>query len=107
MSAFRQPGPTCEATATWRLDDGTLGLLRSPIPGPVGMSIAPGQSPAANSTMKTALQKKKWAVFAKAYNGAGYAKNSYDSKMAEAYARLAPPPPPPTRLAPVPLGHRP
>lgn len=276
MSAFRQPGPTCDATAPapWRLDDGTLGLLRSPIPGPVGMSIAPEQSQAdtpwwcpalsllpdvrylfnscrnperglseadyaqaaatlgvetaaikavaevetageafddmgrprilyerhyfhrftkgrfdksnpalsnksaggygkfsaqygkleeaykldptaalksaswgrfqimgshyavagfasvqafvdaltrseaahlrafvafvgANSTMKTALQKKNWAAFAKAYNGAGYAKNNYDSKMAEAYARLAPPPPPPTRPAPVSLGHRP
>lgn len=274
MSAFRQPGPTCDATAPWQLDDGTLGLLRSPMPGPVGMSIALEQSQAdtpwwcptrsllpdvrylfnscrnperglteanyaqaaealgvevaaikavaevetageafddmgrprilyerhyfhrltkgrfdksdptlsnksgggygkfsaqygkledaykldpsaalqsaswgrfqimgshyaaagfvsvqafvdalarseaahlqafvsfvgANSTMKAALQKKNWAAFAKAYNGAGYAKNEYDTKMANAYARLAPPPPPPTRQAPVPLGRRP
>jgi hypothetical protein len=61
----------------------------------------------ANATMKTALQKKNWAGFAKAYNGAAYAKNQYDTKMAAAYARLAPPAPPPTRQAPVPAGRRP
>ena len=61
----------------------------------------------ANATMKTALQKKNWAAFAKAYNGAGYAKNQYDTKMANAYARLAPPPAPPARQAPAGLGRQP
>ena len=61
----------------------------------------------ANATMKAALQKKNWAAFAKAYNGPGYAKNEYDTKMANAYARLAPPAPPAARQAPVRPGRQP
>lgn len=34
------------------------------------------------------LQRKDWAAFARAYNGPGYAANQYDTKMAQAYARL-------------------
>jgi N-acetylmuramidase len=34
-----------------------------------------------------ALRAKQWAVFAKGYNGPAYAKNQYDRKMADAYAR--------------------
>jgi hypothetical protein len=41
-----------------------------------------------NKRMKRALEKKDWAAFASAYNGAGYRKNDYDSKMAQAYERL-------------------
>lgn len=33
------------------------------------------------------LQKKQWATFAKKYNGAGYAQNKYDTKLATAYAK--------------------
>lgn len=33
------------------------------------------------------LRKKQWAAFAKAYNGAGYAQNKYDIKLANAYAK--------------------
>lgn len=33
------------------------------------------------------LQKKQWASFAKKYNGAGYAQNKYDTKLANAYAK--------------------
>lgn len=33
------------------------------------------------------LRRKDWAAFAKAYNGPGYKKNAYDTKMASAYAR--------------------
>jgi hypothetical protein len=40
-----------------------------------------------NSTMLSALQRGDWAAFAKAYNGAGYAANKYDTKLAAAYAR--------------------
>ncbi len=36
---------------------------------------------AANATLKKAIQDKKWATFAKGYNGPGYAKNAYDTKM--------------------------
>jgi len=35
------------------------------------------------------LKFKDWAAFAKGYNGPGYAKNAYDTKLAEAYARLS------------------
>lgn len=31
------------------------------------------------------IRSKNWAMFAKAYNGAGYAANQYDIKLAEAY----------------------
>lgn len=41
----------------------------------------------ANATMLAALQRADWASFAKAYNGAGYAANKYDTKLAAAYAR--------------------
>jgi hypothetical protein len=34
-----------------------------------------------------ALRGKRWAVFAHGYNGAGYAANAYDHKLAAAYAR--------------------
>ena len=34
------------------------------------------------------LQRKDWTGFASRYNGPGYAANQYDTKMAEAYARL-------------------
>ncbi len=35
------------------------------------------------------LQRKDWARFARLYNGPGYAQNSYDLKLAEAWARHA------------------
>lgn len=35
------------------------------------------------------LQKKDWKGFAKGYNGAGYAKNAYDVKLANAYRQYA------------------
>lgn len=39
--------------------------------------------------MLPALRQKNWAEFARRYNGPGYARNRYDSKLAEAYARFA------------------
>jgi hypothetical protein len=35
-----------------------------------------------------ALRNHDWAAFARVYNGAGYAKNQYDKKLATAYQRL-------------------
>jgi peptidoglycan hydrolase-like protein with peptidoglycan-binding domain len=35
------------------------------------------------------LRKKDWPTFALLYNGKGYKKNSYDTKMANAYARFS------------------
>ncbi len=35
------------------------------------------------------LKNKDWARFARGYNGAGYAANAYDKKMAQAYAKYA------------------
>lgn len=34
------------------------------------------------------LRSKQWAKFARGYNGAGYAKNKYDIKMATAYKKF-------------------
>ena len=34
-----------------------------------------------------ALRARKWAAFAKIYNGSAYATNLYDTKLASAYAR--------------------
>jgi hypothetical protein len=36
-----------------------------------------------------ALRNHDWAAFARVYNGAGYAKNQYDKKLASAYQRLS------------------
>lgn len=35
------------------------------------------------------LRKLNWAAFAKGYNGPGYAKNAYDKKLANAYAKYS------------------
>ena len=40
-----------------------------------------------NPAMLAALKAKDWAGFAKRYNGEGYAKNKYDTKLAAAYAK--------------------
>ncbi len=39
-----------------------------------------------NPGMHQALKQKDWAKFARLYNGPDYAKNNYDSRLAEAYA---------------------
>jgi hypothetical protein len=41
-----------------------------------------------NTTLLTALRAKDWTTFAKNYNGPGYKKNDYDTKMREAYDEL-------------------
>jgi len=38
--------------------------------------------------LKPALKRRDWAKFARGYNGAGYAANKYDTKMADAFARF-------------------
>ena len=40
-------------------------------------------------SLHKALKAKKWAEFAKRYNGPAYAKNLYDVKLARAYAQFA------------------
>ena len=40
-----------------------------------------------NTGLNKLLQAKDWKRFARAYNGAGYARNRYDVKLAEAYKR--------------------
>ena len=42
-----------------------------------------------NAGLIRPLRFKDWAAFAKGYNGPGYAKNSYDTKLADAYTRLS------------------
>lgn len=42
-----------------------------------------------NPAMHHALQRHDWAAFARAYNGAGYAQNQYDTKIAAAYRHYA------------------
>lgn len=43
----------------------------------------------ADPALHKALKAKKWADFAKAYNGPAYRDNAYDAKLASAYARHA------------------
>ena len=42
-----------------------------------------------NPNMHKALKAKKWAEFAKHYNGPAYKSNLYDVKLAQAYASHA------------------
>lgn len=41
-----------------------------------------------NTGMVTSLKNKNWAAFARKYNGAGYAKRGYHTKMANAYKKF-------------------
>lgn len=41
-----------------------------------------------NKRMHQALQSRRWATFARAYNGPGYMANSYDVKLEQAYKRF-------------------
>ncbi|RHW21690.1 N-acetylmuramidase domain-containing protein [Pseudomonas jilinensis] len=43
----------------------------------------------ADSAMHKALKNRKWADFARRYNGPGFARNLYDIKLARAYERYA------------------
>lgn len=43
----------------------------------------------ADEVMHKALRARKWAAFAKAYNGPAYAEHAYDARLAAAYARHA------------------
>ncbi len=49
-----------------------------------------------------ALARKDWAAFARGYNGAGYAKNRYDKKLAQAYAHFKAVKPMAVMVAPLP-----
>ncbi len=40
-----------------------------------------------DADLLTALQARDWKAFARRYNGPGYRKNQYDTRLAEAYAR--------------------
>lgn len=42
-----------------------------------------------NANLIRPLRFKDWAAFARGYNGPGYAKNAYDTKLAQAYAKLS------------------
>ena len=42
-----------------------------------------------DTALLTALQARDWAAFARRYNGPGYKKNQYDTRLAEAYARYS------------------
>lgn len=41
----------------------------------------------ANQRMRRSIQNKDWSTFALLYNGPAYKKNSYDTKLAQAYNR--------------------
>jgi N-acetylmuramidase/Putative peptidoglycan binding domain len=44
----------------------------------------------ADSVLHKALKGKKWAEFAKRYNGPAYTENNYDMKLSRAYLQMAP-----------------
>ena len=41
-----------------------------------------------SANLVKAMKELNWAAFAKGYNGPGYAKNAYDTKLAQAYAKF-------------------
>jgi hypothetical protein len=41
-----------------------------------------------SANLVKAMKELNWAAFAKGYNGPGYAKNAYDVKLAQAYAKF-------------------
>lgn len=43
-----------------------------------------------NSKLVAALREKRWADFARGYNGPGYTANQYDVKLKEAYEKFSP-----------------
>jgi hypothetical protein len=51
--------------------------------------IAMARFISANSVMLSALRRKDWTTFARLYNGDGYAKNGYHTKLAAAYKKRA------------------
>lgn len=42
-----------------------------------------------DKAMASALHNREWAAFARRYNGKGYKKNLYDTKLADAYSRFS------------------
>ncbi|HWX12866.1 MAG TPA: N-acetylmuramidase family protein [Trinickia sp.] len=44
---------------------------------------------AADAPLVAALRTRKWAAFARGYNGPDYARNLYDAKLAQAYLKYA------------------
>jgi hypothetical protein len=56
----------------------------------------------ADPQLLKAIRAKDWATFAAAYNGGGYKKNNYDTKLKQAYDKYQPPPSPvlPKRVLP-------
>lgn len=42
----------------------------------------------AGESLANYLKRKDWAMFAKGYNGAGYAENQYDVRLAESYRKF-------------------
>ena len=43
-----------------------------------------------HANLTAALREKRWADFARGYNGPGYAANSYDQKLQAAYEKFSP-----------------
>lgn len=42
-----------------------------------------------NTKLDAPLRERRWADFARGYNGAEYAKNNYDNKLKAAYAKYS------------------
>lgn len=70
------------------------------------MAVSEGQQLAAfvsfvkAGRLAAALRERRWADFARAYNGPGFAANHYDTKLASNYARLSGQAPPPAKMQP-------
>lgn len=67
----------------------------------------------ARAGLADALRARDWPAFARGYNGPGYRRNAYDTKLAKAYARYAvayaaaPPPAPAPAPVPAPAAKQP
>jgi hypothetical protein len=80
--AFQIMGENYEAAGCRTIDE-FIDKMNSGAPAHLDAFVAFIQA----NKLDEALRAKNWAAFARGYNGAAYAANKYDKKMAAAYAR--------------------
>jgi len=81
---FQIMGDNCKAAGFASVEDYVAAMYESE-----GKHLDAFVSFVKSSKLDGALREKRWADFAKGYNGPGYAENQYDKKLAAAYKKHA------------------